>query len=118
MADIVLIPEQTIEAKGVGPELELGDAAGRKLLVTLAITRQIEQESLDVSVWGSEDKTNWGTTELLAFPQKFYIGESQLLLDLTPNPQVKYLRGQWEANRWGKGRPTPRFTFSVRLRVV
>ena len=116
MLDTFLIPEQTVEAKGAGPALELGDAAGKRLLFTLTITRIIEQESLDISVWGSEDGANFGQKGIAKFPQYFYAGEHQILVDLTGQPQIKQLRGQWEVNRWGRGKLTPKFTFSVKIR--
>ena len=118
MLNAQLIPAQTIEAAGESPEIELGPAAGKKFLLTLTITRIIEQQSLDVSLWGSEDKANWGPKALAAFPQKFYAGEHQILFDLSKNPEVKYLRGKWVVSRWGKGKPTPRFTFSLHIREL
>ena len=118
MLDAQLISEQTVEAGGSGPDIELGEAAGKKFFLTLTITRIIEQQSLDVSVWGSPDKVNWGQKPLAAFPQKFYAGAHQILLDLGENPEVKYLRAKWKTNRWGKGAPTPRFTFSLDIRQL
>ena len=118
MLDTLLIPEQAVEANGAGPPLELGAAAGQKFLLTLSITRIIEQESLDVSIWGSEDGANWGTAPLAAFPQKFYAGEHQLILDLSERAEIKFLRAQWKVNRWGKGHPAPRFTFSVAIQQL
>src|SRR5438128_1691908 len=118
MLDTALIPEQTVEANGNGPEIELGAAAGKKFLLTLCITRILEQESLDVGVYGSEDKAAWTPKPIVAFPQKFYAGESQILLDLSEHPNVKFLRGGWTMNRWGRGRPTPHFTFSLHIREL
>lgn len=118
MLDTLLVPEQTVEANGEGPPLELGAAAGQKLLLILRINRIIEQESLDVSIWGSEDGANWGTAALAAFPQKFYVGTHQLLFDLRERSQVKLLRAQWKVNRWGKGHPKPHFTFSVAIQQL
>jgi hypothetical protein len=118
MLDVTLIPEQAVEANGTGPEVDLGDASGKRFLLTLRITRILEQESLDVSVFGSEDKATWGAKALVAFPQKFYAGEYQILLDLTGHPGVKYLRGAWTLSRWGRGSLTPRFTFSLRTREL
>src|SRR5512140_2439290 len=96
MLDTFLIPEQTVEAKGAGPALDLGDAAGKRFLVTLTITRILEQQALDISIWGSEDGTNFGQKSIAAFPQYFYAGEHQILVDLTATPGIKQLRGQWE----------------------
>ncbi len=118
MLDTQLIPEQSVEAGGTGPEMELGDAAGKKFFLTLNIIRIVEQESLDVSVWGSEDKVNWGQKPLAALPQKFYAGTHQILLDLSEHPEIKYLRAKWGTNRWGRGALTPRFTFSVHIRQL
>src|ERR1017187_3871409 len=118
MLDITLIPEQTVEANGSGPEIELGAAAGNKFVLTLRITRQIEQASLDVSVFGSEDNATWTPKAIAAFPQKFYVGEHQILLDLAGHPELKYLRGAWTMGRWGRGLPTARFGFSLQIREL
>ena len=105
-----LVPETTVREAGAGPELSLGDQQGETFLLTLGITRIIEQESLDISIWGSADGKDWGTKPLVAFPQKFYCGTYQILLDLTDRPNVAHIRAKWQVNRWGKGDPKPVFT--------
>jgi len=105
-----LLSETTVREAGAGPELALGDQQGETLLLTLGITRIIEQESIDISVWGSADAEDWGTKPLLAFPQKFYCGTYQILLDLSERPEIKHLRCKWQVNRWGKGNRKPVFT--------
>jgi len=108
-----LVPETTIREAGSSSELEIGNSQSGFILLTLGITRIIEQESLDVSIWGSEDGNEWGTKPLLAFPQKFYCGTYQILLDLTKYPSVKRLRVKWSAQRWGKGDSKPLFGLYV-----
>ena len=108
-----LLPETTIREAGNGSELDLGDMRGRVLLLTLGITRIIEQESLDVAVWGSADGKEWGAKPLVSFPQKFYCGTYQILLDLTENPDLRFLRANWAVQRWGKGDNKPLFGFYV-----
>jgi hypothetical protein len=105
-----LLPETTVREAGTGAQIDLGDQQGETLIVTLGITRIIEQESLDLSLWGSADGTDWGTKPIATFPQKFYCGTYQILLDLSDRPDVKYLRVKWAVNRWGKGDPKPLFT--------
>jgi hypothetical protein len=105
-----LLPETTVRDAGTGPELDLADQAGGTLLLTLGITRIIEQESLDISIWGSADGSDWGTKPLATFPQKFYCGTYQILLDLSDRPEINRLRVKWAVNRWGKGDPKPLFT--------
>jgi hypothetical protein len=105
-----LLPETTVREAGTGPEITLGEHEGGRFLLTLGITRIIEQESLDISVWGSADGADWGTKPLATFPQKFYCGTYQILLDLSDRPEVTRLRVKWAVNRWGKGDPKPLFT--------
>ncbi|HEY7678930.1 MAG TPA: hypothetical protein VIC04_00325 [Terriglobia bacterium] len=115
MYEAFLVPEIAVEAAGESQPIPLGGGAGKALLLTLAITEIVEQESLDVSVWGSPDGAEWGTKPLTAFPQKFYEGVYQLLLDLSKNPEVKHVKAKWAVNRWGVGHPTPRFRFLVKV---
>jgi hypothetical protein len=86
MLPTFLIPESTIREDGAGPVVPLGPAQGKLLMLTLAITRIIEQESLEVSVWGSPDGKDWGSKALLVLPQKFYCGVYRFLLDLSHTP--------------------------------
>ena len=105
-----LLPESTVREAGIGPDIILGAERGGTLILTLGITRIIEQESLDVSIWGSADGKDWGTKPLISFPQTFYCGTYQILLDLTEHENIAYLRAKWQVNRWGKGDLKPLFT--------
>jgi len=119
MIDASLIKGKIVATcKGDGPAVDLSGAAGQVFLVTLEITKIIEQESLDISIYGSPDGETWGAKSLAAFPQKFYCGESPLLLDLTSHPDVKFIRLHWEVARWGRGTETPMFEFDVKLKQV
>ncbi len=104
-----LLEETTIREGGAGPVMGLGGRLGDTLLITLGITRIIEQESLDISIWASADGVAWGPKPLATFPQKFYCGTYQIALDLSRHPEVAYLQARWQANRWGKGEPRPLF---------
>jgi len=108
-----LLPETTIREAGAGPALDLGSSQRGLVLLTLGITRIIEQESLDVSIWGSADGVDWGAKPLIAFPQKFYCGTYQVLLDMAQHNGIQYLCVKWQAARWGKGDPKPLFGLYV-----
>ena len=108
-----LVPETVARQNGVGPEVDLGSSSGKELLLTLGITRIIEQESLDVEIWGSADKVAWGDKPILKFPQKFYCGTYSMLLNLARHPEVKHLRVAFKLNRWGRGDVTPLFGFYI-----
>ena len=119
MLDTFLVPEKTVvTAKGDGPAVDVSGAAGRVFLLTLEITKIIEQESLEVSIIGSADGATWGAKPVVSFPQKFYCGQTPLLLDLTAHPDVKFVKAHWEVARWGRGVETPMFEFGVRLKEI
>jgi hypothetical protein len=119
MIDTLLVPENTVvSAKGDSPALDVSGASSRVFLLTLSISRIIEQESLEVSIHGSADGTTWSAKPVVTFPQKFYPGETPLLLDLTAHPDVNFVRAHWEVARWGRGTETPMFEFSLRLKEI
>ncbi len=119
MLDTYLVPEKTVvTGKGDGPAVDLSAAANRTFLLQLDITGVVEQESIDLSIYGGADETNLGKSPLGALPQKFYCGTHPLLLDLSAAPEIKVLRAHWEVNRWGRGPETPWFEFGVKLTEV
>jgi hypothetical protein len=107
-----------ITTKSDGEVVDIGAPLHRIFLVVLTITHQVEQEALDVAIYGSPDGVNWGAKPLLAFPQRFYTGETPLLLDLRDKPEIRFLRAKWDATRWGRGSETPSFTCSVKISEV
>jgi len=119
IAELVLVPAGTVvTAKGDGPAVDLSNAAGRVFLATLSITKIIEQESLDVSIFGSADGATWEPKSIAAFRQEFYTGETPLLLDLSAHPNVRFVRAHWEVARWGRGTETVMFEFGVTLKEI
>jgi hypothetical protein len=118
MIDTSLVEKTTVTAKGDGPSVDISTATDRVFLLTLDITKIIEQESLDLSILGSADGATWTPKPLAEFPQKFYCGQSPLLLDLSAHPDVKFVRAHWEVARWGRGSETPMFEFAVTIKEV
>lgn len=106
-----LLPESVQRKDGESEAVELGASQGKLILLTLGITRIIEQESLDVSILGSVDGEAWQDPPLLAFPQKFYCGTYTILLDLSAHPDVAFIKAKWKMSRWGRGEPSPLFGF-------
>jgi hypothetical protein len=118
MIDTVLVPRAVVSAKGDGPAVDVTGAANRVFLLTLDITKIVEQESLEVGIFGSADGAAWTPKPLAEFPQKFYCGQSPLLLVLTTHPDVKFVRAHWEVARWGRGTEIPLFEFAVTVKEV
>lgn len=109
----VLLPESIARADGTGPEFDLGPKRGKLLVLTLGITRILEQESLEIFVFGSPDGDQWDAKPLAKFPPKFYCGLYSILLNLGSRSEVRYLRVQWKMSRWSKREKMPMFGFYV-----
>ena len=119
MIDTLLVADKTVvNAKGDGSTVDVGASVNRVFLLTLGITNIIEQESFELSVFGSADGASWDAKPLVSYPQEFYRGEYPLILDLTAHPEVKFIRAHWEVARWGRGVETPMFEFGVRLKEI
>jgi hypothetical protein len=111
-----LIPPGTLlQENGHGEAVEIRGSATRTFFFTMLIREQIEQESVDVSIWGSADGANWGTQPLLKLPQQFYRGETRAVLELTLVPEVNFIRAGWDLNRWGRVAPLPMFVLGLHL---
>jgi hypothetical protein len=106
-----LLPESISRSDGMGPEIGLGSKRGKLIVLTLGVTRVIEQEILEVSVWGSSDGEQWGCRPLASFPPKYYCGVYSILLNLASHPDVKFARMKWKMNSWSRGETTPMFAF-------
>lgn len=116
---VFLVPEATkLEANGDGSSLDVSASVTRTFLCRLTVSEQIEQESLDVSIWGSADGQDFGKRPLLKIPQQFYSGTTKMVLDISARPEVKFLRAKWELNRWGRVAPTPMFVAGLELAEI
>lgn len=109
----VLLPESIVRSDGSGPEIDLGCKRGKLLVLTLGITRILEQESLEVIVHGSSDGEQWEPQPLAKFPPKYYCGLYSILLNLGSRSDVRFLRIQWKMKRWCKRETMPLFGFYV-----
>ena len=114
-----LIPANTrMEANGDGAAFDIVASPTRTFLCRLTVTDQIEQESLDVSIWGSADGEAWTKKPLLMMPQQFYRGTTKMILDLSLRPETKFIRARWDLNRWGRVSPTPMFVAGLELTEI
>jgi hypothetical protein len=114
-----LIPAGTrLTANGDGEARDISTSTTRTFLCAMDITDQIEQESVDLSIWGSADGQDFGKMPLLKIPQRFYRGETRQILDLSMKPEIRFLRARWELARWGRVAPHPMFVLSFHLSEV
>lgn len=114
-----LIPQATrMTANGDGEARDISGSQTRTFLCSLTIAEQIEQESVDISIWGSTDGQAWGKHPLLKMPQRFYRGETRQIVDLTARPEIRFVRAKWELTRWGRVAPHPMFVAGFHLSEV
>jgi hypothetical protein len=99
MTPEVLLPETVAHRDGVGEVLEVNSSGSSSWMLSLNITRILEQECLELTVSGSPDSQHW--LPLLRFPRKFYCGTYFHRLDLKGHPGVRYLRAEWRVTRLG-----------------
>lgn len=107
----LLVPENIARTNGAGPAVELRAEPEKPITLTLAIDRVLEQEALQVSIWGSVDAHDWGVRPLTSFPPKSYCGTYSQLIDLRRHPGIRYLRAEWKVSRWTKPASDPLFEF-------
>lgn len=114
----LVAPDTLMESNAGGEAIDVGGSASRTFLCMLVISDQIEQESLDVSIWGSADGQSWATQPLLRLPQRFYRGETRGVLELALRPEVKFIRAKWDVFKWGRGAPVPMFRAGLHLAEI
>ena len=119
MLDAFLLPEKTVvTAKGDSEALDISAASNPVFLLTLSVDEVVEQESIEITLFTSADGTTWEAKPVATVPQKFYVGEYPLLVDLRSVPNAKFVRAHWDVNRWGRGSTSPKFVCGVRIREV
>ena len=111
-----LVPQCVAREDGIGPSIDLGPLAAKLLTVTIEISDVVEQEGLTFSIWGSADEDYWGPSPLLSFSTKSYCGDYGAFLDLSLQPGIRFLRGQWKMSRWGKRGSEVMFGFLVSIK--
>jgi hypothetical protein len=114
-----LIPPSTrVTQNGDGEARDISNSQTRTFLCSMTIADQIEQESVDISIWGSTDGQDWGKHPLLKMPQRFYRGETRQVLDLSMRAEIRFVRAKWELARWGRVAPHPMFVLGFHLSEV
>jgi hypothetical protein len=108
-----LLPESIARADGMGPEIDLGSKRGKLLVLTLGITRILEQESLELSVWGSPDGQKWGCKAAGKVPAQVLLRPLFHSSEFGSQSDVSFVRVQWRMSRWSKRENMPMFGFYV-----
>jgi hypothetical protein len=117
--EFVLIPSGTrLAANGDGQPFDISGSQTRTFICSMEITDQLEQESVDISVWGSADGQDFGKMPLLKMPQRFYRGETRQVLDLSLKPEIRFIRAKYDLARWGRVAPHPMFVLGFHVSEI
>jgi len=106
-----LTSECDLGESGCGPSINVDRYCGAELLLTLSITRVVERGSLEVSIWGSEDGSEW--RPLSRFPRIFYCGEYRTRIGLADHPSTRFLQARWRGECWGRRGARALFTAQI-----
>jgi hypothetical protein len=110
-----LLSERQIHDSGFTAAVDLGIPIDEPIEIVLGVTHAKEQQSLDLTIWGSEDGQNWSDRPLLAFPQKYYCGTYKMALH-PGRRRIRFLQARWNVSRWGHGLKGPIFDFYIMAR--
>jgi hypothetical protein len=117
--EFVLIPPGTrLTSNGEGQPFDISASQTRTFICSMEITDQMEQESVDISVWGSADGQDFGKMPLLKMPQRFYRGETRQVLDLSLKPEIRFIRAKYDLARWGRVAPHPMFVLGFQVSEI
>lgn len=108
-----LLANSLVREDGFGPAIDLGPYRGHAVTIHLEIDHVVQHKALRLTVWGSEDGTNWGSFPLAALPPKHYCGNYAVPLDLSRYPEVRYLRAGWRTTSCEHSSVATVFGFSV-----
>jgi hypothetical protein len=117
--EFVLIPPGTrLTSNGEGQPFDISSSQTRTFICAMEIADQMEQESVDISVWGSADGQDFGKMPLLKMPQRFYRGETRQVLDLSLKPEIRFIRAKYDLARWGRVAPHPMFVLGFQVSEI
>jgi hypothetical protein len=108
MLPMFLIEEITVRESGESAIFDASEHYNQNLVLTLGITHAVEQESIGVDIYGSEDGRSWSSRPLVTLAPKSYCGTYQLTLRRC---EVRYIKAVWRVLRWTGGDQRPFFRF-------
>ena len=110
MVSNFLVEETAVRESGESQVFDCGEPANLNLILTLGITHALEQESIEIEVFGSKDGVKWRETPLLSVPPKYYCGTYEMNL---PCQGFRFFKAAWRVKRWGRSEARPFFRFYI-----
>jgi hypothetical protein len=103
-----LIEETTVRESGESAVFDASEHSNHNLLLTVGITHAVEQESIGIDIFGSQDGVSWIPKPIASLASKSYCGTYQLIL---PRCQAQYFKAVWRVKRCSQADPRPFFRF-------
>ena len=111
-----LVEEQIVKENGSGSSVKV--ESGARMQLTLGILDAKEQQSVDVGLYISADGETWSAKPVSAFPQKFSVGTWSIFVDLSQQPDTRWIRVGYKLNRWGHWKDKAEFRLYVFAEAV
>jgi hypothetical protein len=108
MLPMFLIEETTVRESGESAIFDASEHTNQNLALTLGITHAVEQESIGIDIYGSEDGRSWSSKPIVSLAPKSYCGTYLLIL---PRSEARYVKAVWRVQRWSGGDDRPFFRF-------
>jgi len=109
-----------VSASGEGERVDISSVSCKTWQLTLALTENMHQRSVDVTVQSSTDGEGWENDPGCSFPSQSVINDPKdQPLDLSQRADIKFLRARWTVNAPPAGAPVPAvdITFALQLRA-
>lgn len=91
MGTMTIVPEELFRGNGYSPAVALGELQGKSIQLTLSITRMMEEQTLEVLIWGSADGSQWMDRPLVTLPHRHYCGDYTYTVELSRHPVTLYV---------------------------
>lgn len=114
MGTMTIVPEELFRGNGYSPAVSLGELQGKSIQLTLSITRMMEEQTLEVLIWGSTDGSQWVDRPIVTLPHRHYCGDYTYTVDLSRHPYLTHLRAEWRLRSWGHNTAYRLVSFSLR----
>jgi hypothetical protein len=108
MLPMFLIEETTVRESGESATFDTSEHSTHNLALTLGITHAVEQESIGIDIYGSEDGRSWSSRPIVSLAPKSYCGTYLLIF---PQSSARYIKAVWRVHRWSGGDDRPYFRF-------
>lgn len=105
-----LVEETAVRESGESSVFDARDYSSENLHLTFGITHAVENESIRIDIYGSNDGLSWPAKPIVGFTPKYYCGTYHLTV---PRGEARYIKAAWKVLRWSRADGRPFFRFYI-----